>query len=300
MLSITDIVANYSEIGRAKANYPLKKTILFAILAGAFIALAAGGSMYAVHDIESIYVGKIVAGALFATGLILVVLSGVDLFTGNTLIAFALYDKRVSVGRYFKNLGFVWIANFVGSMIVVGLFIGAGNLHSMGWFAIKTAATKTDKTFFESLCSGILCCWLVAMAVFCASGSKSAIGKIFAVFFPIWLFIASGYEHSIANMFYIPLGLIAKLDPNLVAEALQHGVAQSAIDGLNFGTFIGKNLIPVTIGNLIGGAVLVALVYWVALKKKHHKTATELPNDKKDDNAAQNADADNTNDEAIK
>ena len=284
MLSITHIVANYSELGKAKANYPLKKTILFGILAGAFIALAAAGSMYAVHEIEEIYTGKIIAGALFATGLILVVLSGVDLFTGNTLIAFAVYDKKVSPQRYLSNLGIVWLANFVGSLVVVALFVGSGNLHSIGAFVIKTAAGKTDKTFLEALCSGILCCWLVAMAVFCSSGSKTAIGKIFAIFFPIWLFIASGYEHSIANMFYIPLGLIAKLDPHFICQALDNGVTQSAIDNLNFGTFLYKNLIPVTIGNLIGGAVLVALAYWGALYKPkkqqtvQHNIKQEQPN----------------------
>ncbi|MCL2598844.1 MAG: formate/nitrite transporter family protein [Firmicutes bacterium] len=276
MLSVKEITKVWTDLGATKAGYHWYKSVILGILAGAFIAFAAAGSSYAVHQINDLYVGKVLAGALFATGLIMVVLGSGDLYTSSTLIVLAVYDKKVKWYKYLSNLGIVFLANLVGSLLIVVLFFGAKNLESMGGFAIYTAASKTSKSFVAAFCSGILCCMLVVMAVWMAAGCKSGIGKIFAIFFPIWLFISSGYEHSIANMYYIPAGLIAKLNPKLLHEAYliasEHGMNASAIDNLNFGTFLYKNLLPVALGNLVGGVFIGSCYYFLFGRK--HKTHT--------------------------
>lgn len=270
MKTTNEMVDNFIKIGKAKVGYQYRKTLVLSILAGAFIAFAAGGSAYAVHAMtgDSKYLGKVVAGALFGTGLIMVVLGGCDLFTGSTLIAFSVFDKQVKVEKFAKNLGIVFVGNLIGSLIVVFLSVGSGNIKTMGGYAVMVASDKANLSFLQAFCSGVLCCILVAMAVFMASGSSSAVGKIFAIFFPIWLFISSGYEHSIANMFYIPAGLFAKLDSNAVQKALSLGAKQSAIDNLNWGTFFLKNLLPVALGNIVGGSLFVAFPYFLVRGKK--------------------------------
>lgn len=133
----------------------------------------------------------------------------------------------------------------------------------LGALTIKTAVYKTGLTFERAFYMGVLANWLVCMAVWLAMAAKDIAGKILAIFFPIWLFVTSGFEHSIANMYYIPAGILAKSNPQWVKAALSMGVSAEKIDGLNWGTFISKNLLPVTLGNIVGGALLVGTVYWL-------------------------------------
>ena len=268
MLNPSETAHKFIEIGKAKTDYPFYKTFVLAILAGAFIAFAAEGSSFAIHTISSAGIAKTIAGALFSTGLIMTVLSGAELFTGNTLIAVSCMAGQNKWPRFIKNLCMVFLGNFIGAIIIVLLVRGSGQLNATGGqagaFAIKTAAGKTGLSFINGICSGALCCWLVCMGVWMAASSVDVTGKIFSCFFPIWLFITSGFEHSIANMYYIPAGLLAKENPLYVAKALELGVTESQLAGLNWGKFLYGNLLPVTIGNLIGGIIFVAFMFFIA------------------------------------
>ena len=268
MLNPGETAHKFIDIGKAKTAYPFYKTLVLAILAGAFIAFAAEGSSFAIHTISSAGIGKTVAGALFSTGLIMTVLGGAELFTGNTLIAVSCMAGQNKWSRFIKNLCIVFLGNFIGAMIIVLLVRGSGQLNTTGGqagaFAIKTATGKTGLSFTNGICSGALCCWLVCMGVWMAASSSDITGKIFSCFFPIWLFITSGFEHSIANMYYIPAGILAKANPLYLAKALELGVTESQLAGLNWGKFLYANLLPVTIGNLIGGIFFVAMMFFIA------------------------------------
>jgi formate/nitrite transporter len=169
----------------------------------------------------------------------------------------------------------VYLGNLAGSLLIVFLILNSGQFDfsegMLGAFTIKTAVYKTGLSFGKALCMGILCNMLVCAAVWMACAAKDIAGKIWAIFFPIWLFIASGFEHSVANMYYIPAGILAKTNSLWLQQALSAGVTQEQINSLNIKTFLLNNLLPVTLGNIIGGAVLIALVYWFVYLRKIHK-----------------------------
>lgn len=280
MLSPSETAHQFISIGVNKTNYSFVKTFFLSILAGAFIAFAAEGSSFAIHTIASVGVGKALAGALFSTGLIMVVVGGAELFTGNTLIAVSCLAKQNSWLKFLKNLGIVFAGNFIGSIIIALLVFWSGQFNFSGGlagaFTIKVAAVKTNYSFLNGVTSGILCCWLVCMGVWMAASSKNISGKILACFFPIWLFITSGFEHSIANMYYIPAGLFAKTNPEYLAQAISElGVTQAMLDNLTWGRFFYANLLPVTIGNIIGGSVFVGFMFYMGFIFKGKK-AKEL------------------------
>jgi formate/nitrite transporter len=268
-----EILAYTSDVGVAKATRKLPSLLILAFFAGAFIAFAAEGSNMAAYNLlakpETYGLGRLVAGALFATGLMMVVIAGAELFTGNTLIVVALLDRRVKTGQMLSNWCFAYLGNLVGSLVIAwmmsqsGLFNSSGGL--LGGITIRIAAGKTALAFLPAFLLGIMCNWLVCLAVWASYGAKDIAGKVLMVFFIICLFVTSGFEHSIANMYYIPAGIFAKANADWVAMS---GVAAERIAGLNWGNFVTKNLIPVTLGNIIGGMVMVGSLYWVALKKK--------------------------------
>lgn len=255
-----------------KDKRPLPQMFVLSILAGAFIAFASQGSNAAVHTIASVGLAKTLAGALFATGLMLVVFSGAELFTGNMLMILPCLNGKIKVGRMLRSWLVTYAGNFVGSLIIVGLIVLSGQLDMshglLGGFTIKLAAAKAGLPWLRALAMGILCNWLVCMAVWMSGSARDAVGKLVAIFFPIWLFITSGFEHSIANMYYIPAGLLALSNPAYVAQATELGVTSAQLAGLNWGTFVLNNLLPVTLGNMIGGIVFVGMAsYFVFLKK---------------------------------
>lgn len=280
------ICLNPAEIAEATVESGIKKTLLsplnmiiLGFLAGAFIAFASQGSNYAAYNLfadpATYGLGKALAGSIFGTGLMLVVIAGGELFTGNTLIFASVLDRRAKVSGMLKNWLFVYIGNFLGSLFIAYLIVKSGQLDAsnnlLGAITIKIASYKVGLTFSQGFILGILCNWLVCLAVWMAAGSKTMIGKIFAIFFPIWLFITSGFEHSVANMYYIPAGIIAKGNPAYVKAALDAGLTSSKLDALNWGTLFTKNLIPVTLGNIVGGALLVGMVYWFTYLRKSKK-----------------------------
>jgi formate/nitrite transporter len=234
------------------------------ILAGAYIALAAQGATMVTHDIAGVGVGRFLSGVIFATGLIMVVIAGAELFTGNIMIWIGVLDGSVTLGKMLRNWFWVYVANFVGSLLVVYLIYLSGlwtfNNNMVGAAVIKTAVAKNSLTFVGALSRGILCNWLVCLAVWMAFAGRDVISKIFGIFFPIMMFVASNFEHSIANMYYIPAGILAKNIP----AALEASRVGAKVDVLTWGSFLQINLLPVTLGNIIGAGLFVATFYWFA------------------------------------
>lgn len=271
-LTPAEITESYIATGCKKADLPIFKQFLLGLIAGAFIAFAAEGSNTAIHTIASVGVGKALAGALFATGLMMVVITGGELFTGNTLIVVSCLQGEAKWIKMLRNWFFVYFGNFAGSMLIVFLILVSGQFNFsdglLGGFTIKLAAYKTGLTFLNAFSMGILCNWLVCMAVWMSYGAKDISGKLFAIFFPIWLFITSGFEHSVANMFYIPAGILAKSNPQWVQQAMTFGITPEKLEHLNWGTFFINNLFPVTLGNIVGGSLFVGTIYWVSFLYK--------------------------------
>jgi len=267
-LNPSEITEKFVEVGCRKVNLPIHKLLLLGILAGAFIAFASEGSNAAIHTIASVGIGKTLAGALFATGLMMVVITGAELFTGNTLIVVSCLEGSSKWKRLLKNWVFVYLGNFIGSMIIVIFIFLSGQFNfsngMLGGFTIKVAAYKTGFSFANAFFMGILCNWLVCMAVWMSYAAKDITGKLLAIFFPIWLFITSGFEHSIANMYYIPAGILAKTNQAWVDAAFSMGVTEHKLADLNISSFIFKNLVPVTLGNIVGGSLFVGTMYWLS------------------------------------
>jgi formate/nitrite transporter len=255
-----EIAQTMCEVGCKKTQLKLGKMFVLAILAGVYIGFG-GQLMTTVKVGLSTTLGtgfsSFLGGAVFSVGLMLVVIGGSELFTGNNLITIACCSKRATVGGLLKNWGVVYIGNFVGSLLLVLIVFGGFYAYrdpgSMGSLALTIADAKVNLSFIEALCRGILCNWLVCLAVWLAASSHDTVGKIAAIFFPIMAFVAMGFEHSIANMYLIPVGLFLKDFAGLTASA-----------NLTWAGFIQYNLIPVTIGNIIGGAFFVGVIYWYA------------------------------------
>lgn len=259
-------------VGVKKAGLPFLQLLSLSVLAGAFISL---GGMFATTAYSAgaslpYGVARLLFGLAFCLGLVLVVIGGAELFTGNILIVIAWASRKVSTLRLLRNWGIVYLGNFIGSLgTAVLVFLsrqytnGAG---AVGETVLKIAAGKVHLGVIQALAAGILCNGLVCLAVWLTYSARSLTDKVMAILFPIAGFAAAGFEHSIANMYFIPLGLMVKaFDPAFVS---QHPVD---VTSLTWGNFLLKNLLPVTIGNIIGGAVLVATMYWFIYRRGKNK-----------------------------
>ena len=259
--------------GEGKVQLPLLKCILLGLMAGAFIAFGGATSSAAVHNISNQGVAKALAGAIFPVGLMMIVLVGGELFTGDCLMFAGVIDKRFSVLQMIKTLIIVWLSNMAGAVLIAALVYYSGLLDytggALGAFTIKVAYGKCTITPFKAVCAGILCNILVCIAVLMATAARDIAGKVWAIFFPICAFVVGGWEHCVANMFYIPAGIIAATNDTYAAKAEElYGITAAQISAsVNVGGFI-SNLIPVTIGNILGGMVFVALPLYVIHKKK--------------------------------
>ena len=264
--SPSEIADSAISIGVRKANLSTSAKFLLGILAGAFIAFGAQAANLITHTITDSASAKLTAGLIFPAGLIMVIMAGAELFTGNCLMIISLAERRITFTKLLWSWLVVYAGNFAGSLIVAYLvsLSGQWNLTGglLGGLTLKTAAAKISLSFTEALTLGILCNWLVCLAVWMSFGAKDGVSKAACIFFPIWVFIASGFEHSIANMYYIPAGILAKSNPSYVSRALEIGASQTGIDSLNVLRMFTRNLIPVTIGNIIGGCMFVGLAYW--------------------------------------
>jgi formate/nitrite transporter len=262
--------------GTNKAKLSVRKMIILGILAGVFIAFAAEGSNMAAFNLlaraETFGLGRVLAGVVFGTGLMLVVIAGGELFTGNTMMIAGVLDKKFTTAAMLKNWLFVYLGNLIGSVFLAYMMTQSGlfnsGAHVLGGVTIKIAAVKVGLSFMQAFYLGIMCNWLVCLAVWMATGSKDIVGKLLAIFFPIWLFITSGFEHSVANMYYIPAGIMAKGTKAWADAAQAIGVTPEMLANLNWGSFFVKNILPVTLGNIVGGGIFVGVVYWYVYIKK--------------------------------
>ncbi|HSK88490.1 MAG TPA: formate transporter FocA [Anaerolineales bacterium] len=277
------MAAKAEDLGVKKANLPWLNMFILAILAGAFIGIgaifattvAAGGSALPYG------VSRLLTGLVFTVGLILVVVGGAELFTGNTLITMAFASKRVTIAQLLRNWTIVYIGNFVGS-VLTAYIVFLGKQYSFGGGAIGLTALnigegKTSLEFIQAVALGIMCNALVCMAVWMCYSARTTTDKILAIIPPIATFVAAGFEHSIANMYFIPLALFVKGSGN---TAFFQAIGKTAADfpHLTWGNFFVANLLPVTIGNIIGGALMVGMIYWfVYLRKEVKPVAAAAP-----------------------
>ena len=248
-----------------KATTSKKKVFFMGIMAGVCIALGAQSSNVAMHDIANVGLARLVAGCVFPVGLMMIVLVGGELFTGNCLLIMDIMDKKVAA--LIRTLVIVYIGNMVGAVALAYLVYLSGQYNytsgALGAFTIKVALGKVSLSFLPALISGILCNILVCAAVLMASTAKDIAGKSLAIFFPIMAFVVSGFEHCVANMYYIPAGIFASMNPDYVAKAKElYGITGSQIAALNWGNFFTINLLPVTIGNIIGGGFIIGGLFF--------------------------------------
>lgn len=249
-----------------KSKLPVVKMFLLGILAGAFIAFGAEASNLAAHNVTQVGIQRLIMGCVFPVGLIMVVLLGTELFTGNCMMVAAVADKRVKFAMLLRNWIVVYLGNLIGAALIVLLVSATGQLgyssNGLAVLTIKIAAAKTGLSFGAAFAGGILCNVLVCIAVLLAMASKSIIGKVAGIWFPIMAFVLSGFEHSVANMYYIPAGIFASMNPAYAAAAQEAGVNMANLNALGF---LG-NIVPVTLGNIVGGAA-IALVMWFCFRR---------------------------------
>jgi formate/nitrite transporter len=257
-----EIAERVEQVGVAKARLPLRALVMLGMLAGAFIGL---GSLYYVIVVSDpalpLALQRVLGGAVFSLGLLLVVVAGAELFTGNNLIAMAWADGKVST----RELAFNWLvvccANFAGAVLLASLVFLSGHAQAYAATYLKIAAAKTSLPWVQAFFSGVMCNVLVCLAVWMTLAGRSVVDKAVAIVAPISAFVAAGFEHSVANMFFIPLGMM-----------LQAAAAQPVEP---FGLV--RNLVPVIAGNLVGGSVLVALVYYAIYRWPLRRTSTLEP-----------------------
>ncbi|MDD3205845.1 MAG: formate/nitrite transporter family protein [Lachnospiraceae bacterium] len=259
--------------GVTKANLPLLKMILLGIMAGAFIAIGGATSNVAVHTIADVGIARTLAGAIFPVGLMMIVFVGGELFTGNCMISMALSQKQVTLSKMLRNLVVVYFSNLIGALLTDVLVFYSGQLDytsgALGAYTIKVALAKVSITPLKGIASGILCNMLVCIAILMAGAAKDVAGKVWAIFFPIWAFVIGGFEHCVANMFYIPAGMLAATNPAYVAKAEElYGITSAQSASITVLQSL-RNFIPVTIGNIIGGALVIGMMCILIYKKEY-------------------------------
>lgn len=268
-LSPKEMALKAEEIGVDKARLSAGKLLLLAILAGAYIAFGAIFSAVAVTGVTGVWpygITRILAGITFSLGLILVVIGGAELFTGNSLMIIALLNHKISLPSLLRNWGLAYVGNFIGS-VLIALLVIYSRMYTfaggeLGKSMLTIANNKTHYTFTQAVLLGILCNILVCLAVWLTYSTKNTGGKILAIVFPISAFIAAGFEHSVANMYILPVGLLLKvIDPVFVTGL------KLELSSLTWFNALIYNLLPVTLGNIIGGAGFVGLLYYLIYRK---------------------------------
>ena len=248
-----EIAERVESVGVAKAKLSLLPMVALGVLAGGFIAF--GGLFYTVvvSDPALGFAAKrVLGGVVFSLGLILVIIAGAELFTGNNLMVMAWVSRRITLRELLRNFVVVYFANFLGAAGLAGMVALSGhgqmNGGGVGETAIQLATAKLNLGFFEAFFKGVLCNILVCLAVWLALAGRNVVDKIVAIVFPIAAFVAARFEHCVANMYFVPLGSFLGGD-------------------ISWAAFVFKNLVPVTLGNLAGGAGMVGLVYWIIYRR---------------------------------
>ncbi len=259
MKSPAAIASTYETTGTAKTKMSFRKTFLLGIMAGAFIALGGLGSQIASVCAPDPSTGRLISSIVFPIGLFMVLVGGAELFTGNCLIMIPVLSKKATVKGMLRNWGIVYLGNLVGG-IIIALLANFSHTYAfadgaLAQAVVNTAVAKSNISFADGLLKGILCNILVCMAVWCSFAADELAGKVLALWLPVMLFIIGGFEHCVANMYFIPAGMIATSVYGIAADISLFG-------------FLVTNLIPVTIGNIIGGGICVGAMYYMIYLKE--------------------------------
>ena len=276
LLSPAEIVDAVIDTGVKKVKRTSIQMLVLGMMAGAFIAFGAYVSTVAIHafPVENSGLSSLLQGAVFPVGLILVLVAGADLFTGNNLIFLGVLEGKITKKEMLKNWILVYIGNLLGSLVFAWLIYMSGLFSAteglLGAVHVEVAANKATLPFVEAFFRGILCNFAVCLAVWMGIGAKDMVGKAIASWFPIMAFVAGSFEHSIANMYYIPAGILAKQE-----SSVQAILSLDTMTGVNW-TALLNNLIPVTMGNIVGGAVIIAGAYWLIFRGQSQENELKI------------------------
>lgn len=264
-------------VGKAKLNFLAKFTL--SMLAGVFIAFGAVLFTLVVHDSKlSFGLTQLIGGLSFCLGLILVVVAGAELFTGNNLLVMAYVSKKITLRQILGNWVIVYLGNFIGALsMVLWIYLTRQwmmNNAMVGAKALLIANAKVGLPFLVAFSRGVLCNALVCLAVWLCIGGRSVTDKILSIIFPITAFVALGFEHSVANMYFIPIGILLKNNPQVLEAAAAMAGKAGYFSHLTVNALLIKNLLPVTLGNIVGGGFFVGLVYWFVYLRRQDSQAT--------------------------
>lgn len=248
MLTPAELCESFYGVGERKAGLPLGRMLVLAIFGGMFIALAGVASTWASMLVENLSIKRLIAGCVFPAGLAMVVLTGAELFTGNNLMTIALLEKRITLKAMLRNWVVVYLGNFIGAAAIAAMAAWGGVFAGNEAVLVSAAAGKV-LPFGAAFFRGVLCNILVCLGVLMAGAGKDASGKVIALFFPVAAFVMAGYEHCVANMYYFTVALFADGSAVTLGELL-------------------GNMIPVTLGNIVGGGLVLGAGFWYGYRKK--------------------------------
>lgn len=272
MYSPQEVEALYVKSGQVKVITPISKLFMLGIMAGIFIALAGVAANTGASMVENPGIAKLVGALIFPGGLAMVILAGSELFTGNCLMIISKWAGKITWLQMFRCWVPVYIGNFIGSVFVSFMMAQAHQFslfkNAVALFTIQTAAAKVSLSIENAFLLGIFCNFLVCIAVWIGMAGTSPSEKMAGIYLPIFLFVISGFEHSIANMYYISAGLFAAGDSTYAGFAAAHGID---LTNLTWQSFLLGNLLPVTLGNIVGGCLMVGTVYYFAYHKKEQQ-----------------------------
>lgn len=268
-----ELIENNINEGVKKAKMSLLKTMLFGILAGMFVAIGAQGSGFAIHNIHDAGIAKTIAGTIFPVGLMMIVMVGGQLFTGNCMLSMGAFEKKITWMQVVRNLTIIFFSNMIGAIFIAVMVYFSGQFDvssgGVGAYTIKVAIAKVNIPGTQAFVSGILCNIIVCVSILLAGAAKDIAGKCIAIFFTIWVFVVSGFEHCVANMYYIPAGILASKNPQYVEKAGElYGITQDKLDTLTVKNMAFHNLFPVTLGNIIGGMFIIGGIMYLVYRSK--------------------------------
>ena len=257
-----------------RARLRVTQTFALSIMAGIFVALGAQFATFVTSD-STLHFGltSLIAGVVFSLGLILVETAGAELFTGNNLNILGYLSNRITTGELLRIWIIVYIGNFIGSLLMVCLMYKTHQFeffHNMvGAKALLIAHKKVNLSFTEALARGVLCNALVCLNAWLCYSGRTLADKVVSVIFPIGGFVASGFEHCVANMYFIPMGMVLRRNPAVVAAAEKMAGKSLDLSLLTWKGFFIHNLVPVTLGNIVGGVILIGIVFWFIYLRPH-------------------------------
>jgi len=284
LFTAKETILNYAKAGANKTNLSIKKMILLGIMAGFFIAMGGAVANTATHGVTNAGLAKLLSGLLFPFGLAMVILTGSELFTGNTLISISVMDEKTTLLGMLKNWLFVYFGNAIGAIVVAAGCAFLGQLNCSGGnlalYTMKVAAGKCSLSWFNAVGLGFFCNVLVTVGVLLSLSAKDVTGRVLGAYLPVSFFVICGFEHSVANMFYVPAGIFAS---HIEKYALLAAAQNLDVSMLSWTSFATNNLVPVTVGNIIGG-IIVGGVFWVCYGQKEQVDLVENDNMEKHKN----------------